>query len=103
AAPGGDGGTEEVFNNDNADPHAFTIKMIRPKRIGETFMFSAPQPADVRPFERAELKARVAGTVKCVHKRIGNRVKKGEVLLELYVPDLDQEVKHKDALVHQAE
>jgi RND family efflux transporter MFP subunit len=79
------------------------VKVIRPKRAQDGFARTVTQPAYVQGVFQAELMARVAGQVKSVAKNIGDSVKAGEVLVELDVPDLEQEVIHKVALVRQAE
>src|SRR5262249_23371188 len=47
-------------------------------------------PAQVEPSKQAELYARVAGVVQKVHADLGDRVKQGQVLAELAVPELEQ-------------
>lgn len=75
------------------------------------------QPGTVQAFEETALHAKVPGYVGAItadpdkvdrppHDRqidIGSRVKKGQVLAELAVPELEQEWKQKQALVRQAE
>src|SRR5262249_38533590 len=50
---------------------------------------------------QADLLARVAGQVKYVAKDIGEAVVHGELLVEIDVPDLDQEVAQKEAVLEQ--
>lgn len=75
------------------------------------------QPGAVQAFEETVLYARVGGYVRALsadpsradrppHDRlidIGSRVKRDQVLAELDVPELQEEFKQKEALVHQAE
>ncbi len=60
------------------------------------------QPGYIDAFERAPLLAKVAAYVKAVHVDIGDRVKDGQVLAELDDPELEQELRQKQALVAQA-
>jgi HlyD family secretion protein len=57
----------------------------------------------VRAYEQADLYARIPGFVKKWTADIGDRVKKGEVLAELDVPELAAELQQKKAQVVQAE
>jgi RND family efflux transporter MFP subunit len=61
--------------------------------------------ATVEALKKVDLSARVPGVVRVLDDRmdIGRRVKEGEVLLVLGVPDLDAELAHKEALRLQAE
>jgi len=63
------------------------------------------QPGAVHPHEETQLYARVAGFVDEVKADIGQRVKAGDVLATLDVPEQVQEAKAKAALVtrHEAE
>jgi multidrug resistance efflux pump/beta-lactamase regulating signal transducer with metallopeptidase domain len=56
----------------------------------------------VQAFEQVDLHARVSGFVEKVSVDIGDRVKKGQVLAELAVPELDAELRQREAQVLQA-
>jgi multidrug efflux pump subunit AcrA (membrane-fusion protein) len=60
------------------------------------------QPARVEAFAQAPLLAKIAGYVKAIHADIGDRVKAGQPLAEIDVPELEEELKQKQALVAQA-
>lgn len=60
------------------------------------------QPAQVEPYERAEIVAKASGFVSTVHVDIGDEVKKGQVLAELSIPEMQQELLQKQALVEQS-
>jgi multidrug resistance efflux pump len=94
--------TSDPGQADDADAEcsAVSVKTIRPKS-DPSFALSVEALATVEPFFTADLKAPVAGPVKFVRKDIGDRVAKGELLLELDVPDLDDAVFQKDAVVEQ--
>ena len=60
------------------------------------------QPAAVEAFEETPLVARIPGHVEKVNVDIGQEVKRGAVLAELFVPEMIKELAQKDALVLQA-
>ncbi len=55
------------------------------------------QPGTVHAFEYAQLYAKVSGYVETLTVDRGSRVKKGELLLSLYVPELVAAVKQAEA------
>ncbi|MCI0464494.1 MAG: efflux RND transporter periplasmic adaptor subunit [Gemmataceae bacterium] len=73
------------------------------------------QPAHVEAFEETPLFARISGYIQKVHVDIGDRVKgprsdnqgkqvePGQVLAELWVPEMEEELRQKEALVLQAQ
>jgi RND family efflux transporter MFP subunit len=67
------------------------------RRVSET------TPAELLPYERTDLYAKVSGFVKEVRVDYGDRVKKGDLLALLEVPELDKELAQKKALVRRAE
>jgi len=63
----------------------------------------AEQPGQIEAFESTPLHAKLAGFVQSVSVDIGDRVKKGQVLAELRVPEVEADLKQKRASVEQAE
>src|SRR5205823_1402834 len=61
------------------------------------------QPAHVEPYETVELYAKASGYLKAIHVDIGDRVKAGQVLAELFIPELETQLQQKRAMVRQAE
>jgi multidrug resistance efflux pump len=61
------------------------------------------RPAYIQAFEETPLVARIAGYVEKVNVDIGARVEKGQVLAELHVPEMEVELKHKEASLRQAD
>ncbi len=49
------------------------------------------QPAQLQPYEQAEILAKAAGFVSRVHVDIGERVEKDQMLAELWIPEMEQE------------
>ncbi len=60
-------------------------------------------PAHVEPYEQSAIYAKAAGFVSVVHVDLGDRVKKGQVLAELWIPEMDQQLAQKKALVEEAQ
>lgn len=58
-------------------------------------------PAQVEPYERAELFAKASGFVSIVKVDIGDVVKKGQLLAELSIPEMKPELLQKQALLDQ--
>jgi HlyD family secretion protein len=73
------------------------VKTIRPSR--EHLKRTTTQTAHVEPYEKADLFAKVPGYLRKVHVDIGDRVKKDQVLAELWVPEMEQDRVQKQALV----
>jgi RND family efflux transporter MFP subunit len=79
---------------------AVRVRTIRAER--EELRRTTTQAAHVEPYEWADLFAKVAGYVDDVHVDIGDRVRKDQVLAELWVPEMEQERIEKEALVDRA-
>jgi RND family efflux transporter MFP subunit len=75
---------------------------VRPER--KTVSRPIEQPGfNIKAFEETPLYARVSGYVGKWHPDLGDRVKKGQVLAELDVPEMLVDLKQKEAAVRQAE
>ena len=74
---------------------AMRVQTTRPSRGG--MEQTTDQPGTVRAFDFADLFAKVSGYVKVLKVDRGSRVKKGDLLLELYVPELVAAVKQAEA------
>jgi RND family efflux transporter MFP subunit len=68
----------------------------------KTIRYTVEQPGRVEPFEQTPIYAKIAGYVRSVRVEIGDRVKRGDLLAELDVPELVEEGRRKQALVEQA-
>jgi multidrug efflux pump subunit AcrA (membrane-fusion protein) len=79
---------------------ALSVKTIFPK-CNPAFAFSVQEPAEVKPYYISELDSQVAGQLENIRKAEGSRVKAGELLAKIAVPDLDQEVALKVAVIQQ--
>src|SRR5262249_34713394 len=74
------------------------VKTIHPKR-DRAFTVTSQQLATVEAYYQADLRARASGVVKYIPKDVGAKVTRGELLIELDVPDMRQEVYLKEAVV----
>src|SRR5262245_46023044 len=79
------------------------IDVIKPKRR------TSVQPAQVEPFERVEIIPKINGYLKAYDKDLagkeidtGGRVRAGQVLLTLSIPELEKELQLKKASVQEA-
>jgi len=91
-------GAPSDAQEDDSTSMLVRVSTIHPKKDA-AFAVSIQQLAVVRPFFMVDLKTRVAGLVRCVKVNIGDHVKKGELLVEIDVPDMDKEVSQKQATV----
>jgi RND family efflux transporter MFP subunit len=78
------------------------LEVIRP--IRKRLIRRLELAATVEAMKKVDLAARVPGVVTYLDDKmdIGRKVKEGEVLLRLSVPDLDADKQHKEALVEEA-
>jgi HlyD family secretion protein len=77
-----------------------TVKIVMPKRESAVPIM-VDQIAVVEPYYRADLRARASGIVKSVRHDIGDRVRKGDVLIEIDVPESEQDVARCEAMILQ--
>ncbi len=82
--------------------NAISVKTVRP-RHDPAFSTTVEQPAYVEGYYQADLMARVAGPIKPggIVDAIGDRVKAGDVLVQIDVPDRKQDVLQKEAVLTQ--
>ncbi len=77
-----------------------SVRAIHPKR-DPSLVISVQQLLTVEPFFLADLRAQVAGSVRYIQKDIGDPVFKGELLVAIEVPQLEQDVQASKAVVEQ--
>ena len=78
-------------------------KVAAAKPLRKTLSLTTTQPGRIEAFETAPLHAKVAGYVEAVLVDIGDTVKKDQVLVRLSIPELQDDVMQKEALVTSAE
>src|SRR5262245_6741370 len=77
-----------------------SVEVVKPAR--HTVQRSVGEPGQIEAAETTPIHAKIAGYVRKVSVDIGDEIKKGQVLAELYVPELESEFKEKAAAVEQA-
>lgn len=80
-----------------ADPE---VTCVRPEH--GSVRWTVRQPGYIEAFEETPIFPKIMGYVETWHVDIGDRVQKGDVLAELWVPDLVGELREKEAEVAQA-
>ena len=83
-----------------SDSQSVRVKVVRPTR--ERLQKTSTQAAYVEPYEEADLFAKTSGYLESVNVDIGDRVHKGQVLAEIWIPEMEQERIHKEALVEKS-
>lgn len=71
--------------------------------VRKTLTLYTQQPGRVEAFDDAPLFSKIAGYVETVNVDIGDHVKKDDVLLQLFVPEYEDELEQKRGLLAQAE
>jgi HlyD family secretion protein len=82
-------------------PHVVRVSAVRPER--GTVRRTTEQPGQIEAAETTPLYSKLAGYVESVAVDIGDRVKKGQVLAELRVPEVEADLRQKRASIKQAE
>ncbi len=79
---------------------AMRVSPIKP--IRKTLVRRIEQPGEIHAFEQTPLYSKVTGFISKVHVDIGDPVKTGQLLAEISIPEYEQELKQKQAMVAQA-
>jgi RND family efflux transporter MFP subunit len=90
---------EETRKGDRTEANQ-SVTVIKPKRMN--MQWTCQGPGYIQAFEQTPMFAKIAGYVKKWHVDIGDHVQKGQTLAELWIPEMEVELKQKDALVVQA-
>jgi RND family efflux transporter MFP subunit len=80
---------------------ATRVEVVRPERA--TIRRSIEEPGQIEAFEETSIYAKVAGYVQKWNVDIGAKIKKGQVLAVLSVPELDAEADQKLAVIEESE
>ncbi len=78
-----------------------SVTIVKPER--KTIRRDVAQPGLIEAFERTPIVARIPGYVLKWNLDIGDPIKKGDILAELWVPEMVSELKLKEELVQQAQ
>jgi HlyD family secretion protein len=85
----------------NTEQPARSITVVKPER--KTIHREIAQPGLIEAFERTPIVARIPGYVLKWNVDIGDSIMKGDILAELWVPDMVSELKFKEEQVQQAQ
>jgi HlyD family secretion protein len=85
------------INDTSATP---SVTVVSPSR--RTLVRVIQQPGWIKPYEQTPIYAKIAGYVQKVNVDIGDHVHKGDLLAELWVPEMEQDLKAKEARVSQS-
>jgi multidrug resistance efflux pump len=77
------------------------ISVIRPQR--RNIRMSVVQPGTLQAYEVTPVYSRISGYVEKYRYNIGDRVKKGDILIDMWIPDVVQEHSQKQAAVKRAD
>lgn len=99
AAPLGD--SAALVDSDGPDSDAVEVRVetIRPAKGG--LVRRTSQPGSAHSFESADIYSKVSGYLQVQHVDIGSRVKRGDVLAEIDVPELAKDVDAAAAMYEQ--
>ena len=84
--------------SDNADAPAVAVAQVVRGDIAQSLTIAA----EFRPFQEIEVHAKVAGFLKSISVDVGDRVKAGQLLAVLEMPELQDEIKQDEAAVKRA-
>jgi RND family efflux transporter MFP subunit len=91
----------ETASQQSAATAAAKVAIVKPDK--RKIKHSVDQPGYVRADQESPMAAKIAGYVSKVNVDIGDQVSQGQVLAEISVPELDEEVKQKEAIARQIE
>ena len=83
-----------------SDPETPTVRVVTPQR--QTLHRPVGQPGFLQAFERTSIVAKIPGYVQKWYVDLGDQVRKGDVLAELWVPEMVAELKLEQEHVQQA-
>ena len=84
-----------------AEQAAVPVAAARPAR--KTLRLESVQPGQIEAFEQTPLFAKLPAYVEKLHVDIGDRVEAGQILVDLFLPELRDELRQKEAAVAQAQ
>jgi RND family efflux transporter MFP subunit len=77
------------------------IQVLKPEQ--RDIRMNVVQPGAIEAFEVTPIYSRIAGYIKKYNKNIGDRVKAGDILIDMWVPDVEEAHKQKVAARQRAE
>ena len=90
------GGNEQTETRRSGNTDA-VVRIVHPEL--RTIDYTIDQPSTVDAFEQTSIFSKVSGFIKHFYVDIGQEVKKGDLLAEIFVPELDEDHQRKVAQV----
>ena len=90
-------GADEQTETKRSNNSETSVRIIRPEL--RTIDYAIDQPGFVDAFEQTSIFSKVSGFIKEFYVDIGQKVKKGQLLAEIFVPELDEDHQRKMAQV----
>jgi HlyD family secretion protein len=94
-------GHQSTVASESKAPEEAAVAVGHP--VLRTIRYVVEQPGRIEAFEETPIYAKIPGYVKAVAVDIGDRVKRGDLLVELNVPEVVESDRAKQALVTQAQ
>ena len=88
-------GSEKTGAAKNQQPSTVAVVKVAAEDLSSHLSLTA----ELKPFQEIELMAKVAGYVKAIYVDIGDRVKKGQLLAVLEVPEMENDLARSRAAV----
>jgi RND family efflux transporter MFP subunit len=82
-----------------AEPPSVAIAVVQREDLANDTVLSA----EFRPHQEIDLHAKVAGYLKAIHVDVGDRVREGQLLAELEIPEMRQELEQATSLQKRSE
>ena len=79
------------------------MRVTAARPVRKTLRLESVQPGQIEAFEQTPLFAKLPGYVEKLHVDIGDRVEANQLLVELFLPELKDELRQKEAAVVQAQ
>ncbi len=86
-------------NQGDSEARPAAVALVFRKPLSDTVKLSG----EFRPFQEVDVHAKVAGYIRVIRVEVGDRVKQGQVLAVLEVPELRAELQGSDALVRRSQ
>ena len=99
--PGGESASRKAAGAKSEEGKTAGIRVVQPER--RDIRMTVVQPGTIQAFEVTPIYSRISGYVEKYRYNIGDRVKAGDVLLDMWIPDLVEQHAQKAAAVKRAE
>jgi HlyD family secretion protein len=100
--PGGPSAkTKAKADSDGAESKTAGIKVVQPER--RDIRMTVIQPGTIQAYEVTPIYSRISGYVDKYRYNIGDRVKAGDVLIDMWIPDIVEQHGQRSAAVKRAE